>query len=219
MKFANLAQFFDFIEQLSSNPVNGPIIVRCPDVLASCFSPWQLHAPYLSSLQYIERRDRNQQVLYCLNSENIDADDEALLAQQAQMLEKPLLWVVPHSHKPLVLETHQRCLRVFVGAQSELSDESNRPLRDLLLPQFQNLPHRSTPDQEAYLQSWLKAFNHEMAQHSPLNGHQALATQTIDIILGALAYPAQKYLVFRQIKWALFRYMRGIKKQQSDSAA
>lgn len=213
MKCSSIASFFHFVEALARHPVAAPIFVRCPDHIAAVFAPFKLEESYLSSLNYIERHYKNEPLLYCLSPEEFDVEKEELVLQYFETLTKPLIWIVPQSSPLLRFESQKSFFQVFLYDESLSGKRGGHPkLRDLLLPTFTELPQRTTPEISEYLEVWLKAFVSEIALHNEKSSHRKTAIEALDIILAVLPAPEQHYLFFRQIKWALYRYLRDLKK-------
>lgn len=213
MKCSSIRSFFHFLEALALRPIAAPIFVRCPDHIAAVFAPFKLEESYLSSLHYIERHYKNEPLLYCLSPEEFDTEKEDLVLQYFETLSKPLIWVIPQSYPRLRFESQKSFFQIFLYEGSSSIQENNPPrLRELLLPSFTALPQRTTPELSEYLKIWLKAFVSEIALHNEQLSHRKTAIDALDIILATLPTPEQHYLFFRQIKWALYRYLRDLKK-------
>lgn len=213
MKCSSMTAFFHFLEALALRPVAAPIFVRCPDHIAAVFAPFQLKESYLSSLHYMERQYKNEPFLYCLSPEQFDTQKEDIILQYLETLSKPLIWIVPQSYPRLRFESQKYFFQIFLYDATVSNNNAHcAKLRELLLPSFTELPQRATPELSQYLNVWLKAFITEIALQNEKASHRKTALEALDIILEALPSPEQHYLFFRQVKWALYRYLRDLKK-------
>lgn len=211
MKCLSLSSFFHLVEKMAQAPCSGVIMVRCSEELSAVFKPYELEQPLITSLHFLERQAKNQSFIFCLSSSMPPEEEQCHLLEAMAQVNKTIFWIVPDSLALSVAEKMQRCFHITVGPKNVPQEESVR-LRELLLPYFTNLPQRQTPDTADYLQRWLQSFIAELKYHGDKPQHDKHALEAIEIILKSLEDNSQPYLVFRQIKWALYRYMRSLKK-------